>query len=291
MVACRRRTSGDDRMLNIAAVQMRSILGDVGGNVRRAIEAIEAASSSGADVVCLPEAVLTGYAMPGSADHPLPKCGPDVMAVVDATSDYGVCACFGFVEDGPYITQAVAEDGRLVGMYRKTHLGGREEPVIRRGDSIDVFRTRRATIGIQLCWESHIPEITGTLAIKGADIVLMPHASGLSPGRRKEVWGRILPARAYDNTVFIIACNQCGDNGAGTVFGGGAAIYGPRGQLIEEDYSGRTVLTASIDTGELEAIRHGNRDSMRNLYFLEKRRPELYFRRRRYDCTRPVILW
>ena len=266
------------RDLRLRAVCSSSKVGKTAENADRVIDAIDRAATDGVDIVCFPEMCLTGYAMPRSRDFSMPLDSEVVGAVVDRTGESGICACFGLMEDGPYITQVVAENGAIAGTYRKTHLGGRESPVAKAGSRLDVIRTSRAIIGIQLCWESHIPEITGTYATKGADIVLMPHASGLSPVRRCEGWEKVLPARAYDNTVYVAACNMVGDNGLGTVFGGGACILDPRGNMLTHDYSGECEVTADLTSEALDSIRHGDRSTMRNLYFLEKRRPELYYR-------------
>ena len=141
---------------------------------------------------------------------------------------------------------------------------------------MEPIRTRKAVLGIQTCWESHFPLITMEYAMKGVDLILMPHASGLTGERRRDSWNRILPARAYDNTVFVAACNMTGDNGYGTVFGGGATVFDVRGVNIAEDYSKECILTVDLDPTDMDRIRAPGYVSMRDLYFLDKSRPELF---------------
>ncbi len=262
--------------LRIDAVCMRSDVRDVEGNLESILSRIDASSRSGADLVLFPEMSLTGYSM-ASDVRLLSPDSPEVRAVVEATES-GPCVCFGFADEGRRIVQAVAEKGRIVGMYCKTHLGAMEAERMVQGESLDVIRTSKAVVGIQMCWESHFPEITGTYALKGADLVLMPHASGLSGGRRSGIWRRILPARAYDNSVFVACCNACGPNGAGTSFGGGGMILDPKGTILVEDESGgEAVLTADLESGILRRIREGDGyRTMRDVHYLSKRRPELY---------------
>lgn len=264
--------------VRLSMVCMNSRLGDTEGNLSKVLALCDEASSRGSDIVCFPELCLTGYSMPGSAEHVLDPEGPEVGAVVDKSAETGICVCFGYVDEGPRIAQSVACGGRVLGTYHKTHLGERESPVMRAGDSLEVIRTPKAVLGLQVCWEIHFPEITGTYALKGADIILMPAASGLGGERRRSSWDRVIPARAYDNTVYAAACNMHGDNGAGVSFGGGAAVYDMRGRKMAEDFSGECMLTVDLDPEPLETIRAEGYVSMKDVYFLDKRRPELYYR-------------
>ena len=243
-----------DRM-RLSMVSMNSRVGDIGGNLDRIVHTMTDLASDDVDLVCFPELSLTGYSTEHSPGLARGIDDPTVMSIVDATSDMGIAVCFGFVEEGPYITQVVAEDGRLVGSYRKTHLGEREAPVFLSGDSLEPIRTRKAVLGIQTCWESHFPLISMEYAMKGVDLILMPHASGLTGERRRDSWNRILPARAYDNTVFVAACNMAGDNGYGTMFGGGATVFDVRGVNIAEDYSRECILTVDLDSTDMDRIR------------------------------------
>jgi N-carbamoylputrescine amidase len=82
---------------------------------------------------------------------------------------------------------------------------------------------------------------------------------------------RHLPARAYDNGVFIVACNQTGANGAGMAFPGVAVAIGPDGRVLAERTDIREgLLIADLRAEELAAVR---RHPMR--YFLPRRRSDI----------------
>ena len=125
----------------------------------------------------------------------------------------------------------------------------------------------------QLCYEAHFPEISTVMALKGAEIIFMPHASPRgTPSQKLDSWLRHLTARAFDNSVFVIACNQNGDNQRGLKFPGLALIIDPSGAVINKNISGEEgIAIADLKADTLEAVR-GHR--MR--YFLPNRRPEMY---------------
>ncbi|MCQ2079717.1 MAG: hypothetical protein MJZ38_06670 [archaeon] len=264
--------------LRVGLVSMQSVVGHVRKNLDAHLRCIAEARSQGVDLLCFPELSLTGYAMPGSSDHPLDDDSEEVRTIVRTTEDSLMAVCFGFADRDDRITQVVAAGGRIVGRYHKTHLGERESPHMVAGDTFPVIHTEKAELGIILCWESHFPEIAATYALKGADVLLVPTASGLSGERRRSAWNRVLPARAYDNTVFVCACNACGDNGMGTEFGGGCVAFDPRGFVLGEDYSGEEMTVVDLDASVLGPIRSPGYRTMKDLYFLDKRRPDIYFR-------------
>ena len=83
---------------------------------------------------------------------------------------------------------------------------------------------------------------------------------------------RHLPARAFDNGLYVVACNQTGNNENGLDFPGLAVILDPAGQIINKDISGEeNIITADLKAEKLAEVR-GHR--MR--YFLPNRRPDLY---------------
>ena len=145
------------------------------------------------------------------------------------------------------------------------------------GDEFSVFSTGKARFGIQICWDLHFPEVTTVFSLKGAEIIFAPHASPSIVGDREGIWLKYLPARAYDNAVFVAACNLVGDGGNGQVFCGGAMVLDPKGNVIAGAFNGREeLLVADLEPDLINTIRLRESDSMRNSFFLEGRRPKLY---------------
>ena len=160
-----------------------------------------------------------------------------------------------------------------VGVYRKPHLAPPEQDIFSPGHEVPLFHFRGVRYGIQLCYDAHFPELTTRMAMNGADVIFIPHASPRGRASQKHAsWLRHLPARAYDNSVFIVACNQVGENSLGLRFPGNAVAIDPSGNIIDTLLDGEEgVLQVDLRGADLYNVR-GHR--MR--YFLPNRRPEIY---------------
>jgi N-carbamoylputrescine amidase len=200
-----------------------------------------------------------------------------VARLVQSARGMGIVLMAGLIEamdeGNPYLTQIIAGPDGLIGAYRKTHLAPTETINYRPGHKIEVFRVGNTLFGVQLCYEGHFPEISTQMALMGADMVFIPHASPRgTPEEKLESWMRHLPARAFDNGLFVIACNQTGTCGGGLTFPGVAVVFGPDGRLLAR-YMGmeEQILYAILKDETLQDIR-----THRMKYFLPGRRPSLY---------------
>jgi N-carbamoylputrescine amidase len=172
-----------------------------------------------------------------------------------------------------FAAHLVAMPDGTVGVYRKLHIAPPEQPLYAAGDRIPLFDACGIRFGIQLCYDAHFPELSTRMALEGADVIFMPHASPRGNSQEKLTsWMRHLTARAFDNGLFVVACNQTGDNGHGLQFPGLALALDPIGNIMNE-YAGptETILIVDLMAAELEAVR-----SHRMRYFLPNRRPEIY---------------
>jgi N-carbamoylputrescine amidase len=167
---------------------------------------------------------------------------------------------------------AVTPQG-VAGIYRKIHIAPPETEVFSAGDAIALFKIKGIKLGIQLCYDVHFPELSTRMATDGADVIFMPHASPRgTPAQKFNSWMRHLPARAFDNGLYVVACNQTGNNQSGLNFPGLSVILDPAGRVIKKNIGGKEdMIVADLKADELEKVR-GHR--MR--YFLPNRRPELY---------------
>ena len=266
--------------LRIAVTQMKCVVGDTAANLATVVRLVQQARDADVDILCLPELCVSGYNA-GDNDHPVaePIDGPSVRHLADLGKDTGLTFLAGLLERDVsgivYNTQLVFDPSGVCGHYRKTHVPTAENSTWCQGDDLPVFDHPKARFGIEICYDSHFPEVSTELAERGAEILFLPHASGGETREDKQArWLRYMPARAYDNTVYVAVCNQVGNNGAGFDFPGVSFICDPRGVVIAAARGdGEEMVVADLQMAELQEAR-----SVTDTFFRHFRRPEMYDR-------------
>ena len=267
--------------LRIAMVQMNSRVAEHERNLATIARFTEQAAAQDVDIVCFPELCVCGYSVGDpSTLEPEPLKGDSLRRLEEISGDHETTVLAGFLERDVsgivYNTQVICGPQGYVGHYRKTHVPDVEIGTFCHGDALPVFEHAKARYGIEICYDSHFPEVSTILAGKGAEVIFLPHAS---PGEKREEkrtrWMRYIPARAYDNNVFVAICNPGGDNGAGRVSTGVTFVCDPSGVVIDELESGTE--EGMIVTDLLTSSMAGSRKEA-TMFFRHFRRPEMYRR-------------
>ncbi len=262
----------------IAVVNFCSLIGKTINNLDRMAIWIKKAKRKDAAIICFPEMNITGYVLSKHAKElaePVP--GPITVNLLDLAASENIVILAGMLErdkDGHiFASHLVVKPDGVLGIYRKLHIAPPERTIFTPGNKIPQFETDGVKFGIQLCYDAHFPELSTHMAMQGADVIFIPHASPRgTPDEKFKSWMRHLPARAYDNSVFVIACNQSGKNENGLSFPGISLIIGPSGKIIEKDLSGKEGMTIGcLNASDLFRTRNH-----RMRFFLPNRRPELY---------------
>jgi len=264
--------------IRIATVIFHSAVGEVRRNLDAMVHWITASKNEGAALVCFPELNITGYSHLEEIKQAAQSVpGPITRQLSDLSKSQNIAILAGMVEkddkDRTYASHLVIKPDGFVGVYRKLHIAPPEQGIFTPGNAIPLFESGRIKFGIQLCYDSHFPELATHMAVKGADVIFIPHASPRgTPQEKYRSWMRHLAARAFDNGLFIVACNQTGNNEKGLCFPGISAIIGPSGTVIKNNLSNMESLTVTdLKSEELNRVRN---HKMR--YFLPNRRPKLY---------------
>lgn len=229
------------------------------------------ASAVGARLLVTPEAFTSGYAVPGVAGAAQPADGPWHAAIAAIAVAADVAILYGHPErDGDQVFNSatlVDRDGEELTRHRKTHLYGDVDlATYTPGDGdLALAELDGVRVGVLICYDVEFPEAVRTLALAGVDLVAVPTALM----RPYEVVARtIVPARAYENQVYVAYANRCGSEGPLT-YCGESCVVGPDGADLARAGSGDELMLAEIDPARLAASRAVNTH-------LGDRRPELY---------------
>ena len=263
--------------IRVAAVICRAPFGAIEKNLAAMHGWIEAAHRRAVSLICFPELNISGYS-PRSTTADLARKVPGQVTeqLTRWAATYNMTILAGLVEkddaDRIFATHLIAPPLSPIEVYRKLHIAPPEQTTFRPGNLLPVFKTPKATFGVQLCYDAHFPELTTQMALKGADIIFLPHASPRgTPEAKYRSWMRHLPARAFDNGLFIVACNQIGENLDGLVFPGVAVILNPLGHVVAHKITDvEAMLVADLKADELGKVRSSSMG-----YFLPQRRSDL----------------
>ena len=163
-------------------------------------------------------------------------------------------------------TVVLAPDGELLTAYDKTHLFGRERTVFTPGDALATpFAWGGVRFGVLCCFDIEFPEPARTLALRGAQCLLVPSANMEPWGEHHRAYVR---SRALENHAFVAYANAVGA-ASGYLFEGGSCLVDPLGRVLCDAGRDETVVWADLDLALADEAR-GVGD------YLAERRPELY---------------
>jgi predicted amidohydrolase len=265
-VACspaRRR----DSAIEVVVLQMAAHPGALAANVDRFAELV-LANAGGADLVVAPELVTSGYDLEVLASRGRelaePLDGPIAARVSELATKTGATLVLGLLErDGDVLYDtvvAVSPDGQVV-PYRKSHLYPTESELFAAGRELVVAPTPAGRLGIMICFEHAFPDVATTLALRGAQILVIPSAV---PFGYEHLLTLRTRARAQDNQVFAVGANLAGNGWCGR-----SLVADPRGDVLAEAGVEETVFRAALDLTAID--REREREPA-----LRLRQPELY---------------
>lgn len=255
--------------ITIASVTLAAFY-DKARNLNNLLSWMEHAAQEGADLVVFPEQILQGY-LPDTlnwngeavawqmAQAEVVPQGESVLALQRQATQLGVHVVFGMTErhheraEVLFNSAVLLGPQGLVGVYRKVHQPGDEKHVYYPGSDFPVFNTPLGRIGMLICYDKVFPESTRELALKGADIMIMPTAWGYggdgSAGDADPMvdsytlFGRV---RALENQCWMIESNLCGTHG-NLHYHGHSRIIDPLGNIIADSGSTEGMVLANVE--------------------------------------------
>jgi predicted amidohydrolase len=263
-------TTGCGKMLRAAMTghapsQIKVAIGQVTGepfavenNLELTLKTADEAFREQANLVVLPELIVSGYALEGERLAQVAETidGPAVTAWTALCAKYQGYIAAGFCErDGERLfnTAVIVGPNGVVLHYRKLHLFGREKEIFEPGDlGLPLAETDIGTIGICVCYDLRFLEVARAAALRGAGMLIVPTA--WLPGYDQERWDRdgYCPQargaayQANHNQIYILCASQAGNNGVFD-FLGSSLIADPYGKALVGPLSGTSAQLAYAD--------------------------------------------
>ncbi len=263
--------------MRVACVQANVAFADPASNIASAILRLEKLRLEGVELAVFPEAFLTGYCVDCMADAEriaLPASA--VSPLQEAADRIGISLVVGFAEAGAeaiYNSAALIEPGVATRFYRKCHLPDLGlDKFVKPGDDLPVFDTAFGKIGILICFDLRMPEATRVLALRGAELIVLP--TNWPEGAETSA-EHVCIARAAENRIFMATCNRVGEEN-GFRFIGCSKIVGPSGKVLAAAGTNEDVITADIDLAEARIKRNVMIPGKYETAVFDARRPELY---------------
>lgn len=235
--------------LKIASAQFENRSGDKKYNLNIIDNLSAQASKAGAEVIAFHECSITGYtfATKLSRDEMLNLAeiipdGDSVQALIQIARKNNIIILAGLFEktihDELYKAYVCVDGNGLIAKYRKLHPF--INPHLLPGNEYVVFDIKGWKCGILICYDNNIVENVRATTLLGAEIIFMPHVTMCTPSTRpgagfvdKSLWDnrendptslniefnglkgkswlmKWLPARAYDNGIYVVFSNPIG---------------------------------------------------------------------------------
>ena len=286
------------KTIRVAAVSLNGYLGEP----LRVLQNVEGwcgrAAAQDAELVLFPELIIHGHCAPNtSALAEAVPDGPSTQRLIKLARQHRVFVCAGLAErerDTVYNTQVLVGPDGYLGKQRKLHLSRDEHLYYSGGQDINVFDIEKCRVGVGICYDNEFPEVTRILALRGADLLLMPHASrdkmwddtpDSEAAARRYMHDHYLPfaMRAIENACYVVLADQAGRAGYVDHYPrdhpnqphhpGAALMFGPDRSLLastQQEHIRDEMIVATLDAAKLHQQReHPN-------YHIRTRRSDLF---------------
>src|SRR6478752_5360730 len=258
--------------IKISTAQFENRSGDKAYNLSIIEKLSQKASNEGSNIIAFHECSITGYTFARNLSKEqmldLAEFIPDgesILKLIEIAKKYDIAILAGLFEkdenDNLFKAYVCVDKNGLVAKYRKLHPF--INPHLTPGNNYCVFELYGWKCGILICYDNNIIENVRATTLLGADIIFMPHVTMCTPSTRPgagfvdpKLWlnresdptslrlefdgmkGRAwlmkwLPARAYDNGVYVVFSNPIGMDDD-QLKNGCSMIIDPFGDVIAE---------------------------------------------------------
>ncbi len=255
-------------------------------------KSLKETTENGSQFTCFPEVSLSGYVQKTEdvLSRALSLDDRIVRKAVALSEKYATYYSFGFFEKSDqkiFNTYVMAGKGKLIGTYRKIHIAPREGHSVSPGPEFKVFDLPFARVGFSICYDNFFCESHMILALKGAELIVMPHAWAEHWEKmdfkncttdeevireRTQFMHMLYGARCFDTGTYSAMVDHSGIEANGPWrFVGKSMVFSPTGKTLSETKGWDDEIIYAELSGKLL-------DEFRSIdgYTLKMRRPQTY---------------
>ena len=257
--------------VKIALFQNDSVPLDPAAQTEALKSAAREAAGQGAQLLITPELFMSGYYIPGQAQHIAESVGgPFLTSVAEIARSVNMAILAGYPEHaarGVYNSAAlVSAGGELLINHRKLHLSGAYEKTefITDNNQVQLAEVAGIRVAPLICYDVEFPEAVRSAALKGAHLIAVPTAL---VAEYDFLTRTLIPTRAFENGLFVAYVNHAATE-SNLTYCGLSTFAGPFGRFQQTAGAGEELLIVTLDTDEI--IRARSR-----LPYLDDRRSDL----------------
>ncbi|MHA1130381.1 MAG: carbon-nitrogen hydrolase family protein [Candidatus Helarchaeota archaeon] len=222
-------------ILGLAQMQFinATTVADKERNLKKADTMLENAHKAEVDLVCLPEFFSVGCWLSVGKPKELiePFMGPTNLHLAKLAEEYNLYICGGSFPterpDGIYNMGAFITPKKIAGAFLRAY----DRPDYYKLDTkFPFFKTPLGKIGIVICGDIFVPEISRGFMKHDVELVLNPTMNAVMYYDRFMAAAR---SRAFENCLFVAQCNPLGYHPAWGDMIGGSTIFNPEGIIVE----------------------------------------------------------
>lgn len=269
------------KLVKLALCQM-NVVDNKSQNIAKAVDMIKIASENKADIIVLPEMFNCPYSNNKFIEYAEGRQDGETLNAISKTAKklgtYVVAGSIPELDEGKIYNSSFVFDrnGEIIAVHRKVHLfdidvpGGitfKESNTLSAGNKVTVVDTEFCKIGIAICYDMRFPELFRLMALKGAELIIIPAAFNMVTGPAH--WELTIRTRALDNQVYMAVASPARNTKASYVAYGHSMVSNPWGSVMGRASENEEIIYVDIDLNEVDRIRN-------ELPLLKHRREDLY---------------
>lgn len=264
------------------AICQMNIVDDKNLNISKAVDMIKTSSKNMADLVILPEMFNCPYDNSKFKEYAEERDDSKTLkAISKAAGNCAVYVVAGSIPESDadklYNTSFIFNrNGDIIGFHRKMHLFDIDIPekivfmeseTLSSGKHITVVDTEFCKVGVAICYDMRFPELLRLMALKGAELIVVPGAFNMTTGPAH--WETLIRTRAMDNQVYMATASPARDYNASYVAYGNSMVVDPWGDVLIRAEENEEIIYAHIDLSRVKEVRE-------ELPLLKNRRTDIY---------------